>query len=147
LGDREGEHLGVARAAKALVVYVVDDDASVRKALSRLMRSAGFEPREFECPERFLEQVCTKTPACVLLDITMPQVTGLEVQKRLKEKGIGLPVIAVSARDDEETRRLARELGAQFFLRKPVDDQALMDAIHWVMNTGFPGRSGGRNQK
>jgi FixJ family two-component response regulator len=140
--------LGVARAAaKALVVYIVDDDVSVRKALSRLMRSAGLEPREFECPERFLKEVCTAVPACVLLDITMPGITGLEVQRRLREKGVGLPVIAVSARDDEETRRLARELGAQFFLRKPVDDQALMDAIHWVMNTDFPGRSDDGSQK
>ena len=117
---------------KTLLVYVVDDDESVRTSLSRLMRSAGFAPRVFDSAEQFLRSLQTERPACVLLDITMPNVTGLEVQARLKDKGIKLPVIAVSARDDEDTRRLARELGVQFFLRKPVDDQALLDAIHWV---------------
>lgn len=120
------------RTAKTLLVYIVDDDESVRTGLSRLMRSAGFEARVFESAEQFLENLQTDRPGCVLLDITMPQVTGLEVQARLKQKGIKVPVIAVSARDDEETRRLARELGVQFFLRKPVDDQALLDAIAWV---------------
>lgn len=119
-------------AVKTLLVYIVDDDESVRTGLSRLMRSAGFEARVFDSAGQFLRNLQTERPACVLLDITMPNVTGLEVQARLKEKGIMLPVIAVSARDDEDTRRLARELGAKFFLRKPVDDQALLDAIHWV---------------
>lgn len=103
------------------------------------MRSVGFEPRAFEDAGCFLNavrsEVRAKCPACVLLDITMPHITGLQVQARLKEEGIDLPVIAVSARDDEDTRRLARELGARFFLRKPVDDQALLDAIHWVMDS------------
>jgi FixJ family two-component response regulator len=117
---------------KTLLVYIVDDDESVRTGLSRLMRSAGFEARTFESAEQFLKNLHIERPACVLLDITMPNVTGLEVQARLKQKGMNLPVIAVSARDDEETRRLARELGVQFFFRKPVDDQALLDAIAWV---------------
>jgi len=115
-----------------LVVYIVDDDASVRTALSRLMRSAGFVAKDFANPQSFLGEVCTERPACLLLDMTMPRTTGLEVQAQLKKRGITLPVIGVSARDDEMTRRLARELGAQFFLRKPVDDQALFDAIAWV---------------
>jgi FixJ family two-component response regulator len=117
---------------RSLLVYIVDDDEAVRTGLSRLMRSAGFEARAFDSAEQFLCSLKTERPACVLLDITMPNVTGLEVQARLREKGIKVPVIAVSARDDEETRRLARELGVQFFLRKPVDDQALLDAIAWV---------------
>lgn len=118
--------------AKTLLVYIVDDDESVRTGLSRLMRSAGFEVRAFESAEQFLENLQSERPACVLLDITMPGASGLDVQARLKEKGMHLPVIAVSARDDEETRRLARDLGVQFFFRKPVDDQALLDAIAWV---------------
>jgi CheY-like chemotaxis protein len=67
------------------------------------------------------------------MDITMPRMSGLEFGAKLKEKGIALPVIAVSARDDDETRHLARDLGVRFFLRKPVDDQALLDAISWVV--------------
>lgn len=129
------ERIGVfhlMNAVKTLLVYIVDDDESVRIGLSRLMRSAGFEARTFGGAEEFLKNLQTERPACVLLDITMPGATGLDVQARLNEKGVRLPVIAVSARDDEETRRLARELGVQFFLRKPVDDQALLDAITWV---------------
>jgi CheY-like chemotaxis protein len=67
------------------------------------------------------------------MDITMPRMGGLAFGAELKARGIGLPVIAVSARDDEDTRHLARELGVRFFLRKPVDDQALLDAISWVV--------------
>lgn len=115
------------------VVYIVDDDDSVRKGLSRLMGAAGFKPRAFASPEAFLKEVRVDSSGCVLLDITMPSLTGLQVQARLNEKGINLPVIAVSARDDDETRTMARALGAKFFLRKPVDDRALLDAIDWVI--------------
>jgi FixJ family two-component response regulator len=118
--------------AAARVVYIVDDDNSVLTGLSRLMRSAGIEPRGFLSAGEFLASVRETPSACVLLDITMPRITGLEVQQRLKEKGIDLPVIAVSARDDDDTRAMARSLGAKFFFRKPVDDRALLDAIGWV---------------
>ena len=114
------------------VVYIVDHDDSMRTGLSRLMRSVGFEPRAFASLDALLEAVCTSPAACILLDITMPGVTGLQVQAQLKAKGIDLPVIAVSARDDDETRAMARELGGKFFFRKPVDDRALLDAIDWV---------------
>ena len=117
------------------VVYVVDDDDSVRMGLSRLLRSAGVEPRVYALPSRFLDEVRFEPAACILLDITMPGMSGLEVQARLQDKGINLPVIAVSARDDDETRARARALGAQFFLRKPVDDRALLDAIDWVTSS------------
>ena len=117
------------------VVYIVDDDASVRKGLARLMRSAGLDPKPYDSSERFLAEVCQEKSACVLLDITMPRLTGLQVQVGLKDKGIDLPVLAVSARDDEDTRQLARSLGARFFFRKPVDDQALLDAIAWVIGS------------
>jgi len=116
----------------AVMVYIVDDDDSVRGGLSRLMRSAGYEVKAFESADRFLDEVREDPRACVLLDMTMPRLTGVQVQQRLKDRGIQVPVIAVSARDDEETRRVARELGAQFFFRKPVDDQALLDAIVWA---------------
>ena len=118
--------------AHALLVYIVHDDDSVRRGLSRLMSASGYEAKVYGTPEQFLEEVTGQRAGCVLLDVTMPRVTGLQVQARLKEMGLNLPVIAVSARDDEKTRVTARELGARFFLRKPVDDQALLDAISWV---------------
>jgi FixJ family two-component response regulator len=122
----------VAFAEQAWTIFIVDDDDSVRKALSRLMRGAGFEVRGFATAESFFEGCGTAVRTCVLMDITMPRMSGLQIQSRLKEKGIDLPVIAVSARDDDETRSSARMLGARFFLRKPVDDRALFDAIAWV---------------
>jgi FixJ family two-component response regulator len=123
----------VTEPAKPCVVYIVDDDDLVRKGLERLMRSGGLVPRTYASPELFLQEVRPESPACILLDITMPRMNGLEVQARLKARGNKMPVIAVSARDDDETRARARELDAQCFFRKPVDDQALLDAIAWIV--------------
>jgi FixJ family two-component response regulator len=113
-------------------VYIVDDDHSVRTSLSRLMRASGLPAKAFATPEAFLGDVDETSEGCVLLDITMPNMTGLQVQERMAERGVQLPVIAVSARDNDEVRAIARELGARFYLHKPVDDQALLDAIAWV---------------
>ncbi|MGZ9006028.1 MAG: response regulator transcription factor [Burkholderiales bacterium] len=118
---------------KPCVVYIVDDDDLVRKGLARLIRAGGLVPKPYESPELFLEEIKSEPCACILLDITMPRMSGLQVQVQLKARGITIPVIAVSARDDEETRRRARELDARCFFRKPVDDQALLDAIAWVV--------------
>lgn len=122
----------VAKPAATTVVYIVDDDDAVRDGIARLIRSAGLEPRAYDSAEAFLNDVSDAPHACVLLDITMPRLTGPQVQARLNERRISLPVITVSARDDDETRAWARNLGARMFLRKPVDDQALLDAISWV---------------
>jgi FixJ family two-component response regulator len=118
---------------QALLVYIVDDDESVRTALSRLMRSAGIESRTYESSEHFLEEIHNEGYACILMDMTMPRMNGMELIARLKEKGIKIPVIALSARDDDEIRQKAKDLDVRFFLRKPVDDQALLDAISWVV--------------
>jgi FixJ family two-component response regulator len=123
----------VTLKSEPLHVHIVDDDESVRKGLLRLMRSAGIESRAYESAEGFLAEVHNEGHACILMDITMPHMSGLELGARLREKGITLPVIAISARDDDDTRHLARDLGVRFFLRKPVDDQALLDAIAWVV--------------
>ncbi|HEX2831319.1 MAG TPA: response regulator [Burkholderiales bacterium] len=122
-------------AVQPCVVYIVDDDDLVRKGLARLMRAGGFTPKLYASPERFLEEVGSEPRACILLDITMPRMSGLQVQAELKARGIGMPVIAVSARDDEDTRRRARDLDARCFFRKPVDDQALLDAIAWILQS------------
>jgi len=123
----------MTNGSTAAIVYIVDDDDSVRKSLTRLMRSSGLKSQDFGSAEQFLAAADLQRDACVLLDITMPRLTGLQLQVKLKELQIDLPVIAVSARDDADTRNMARELGARFFFRKPVDDQALLDAINWVL--------------
>jgi FixJ family two-component response regulator len=134
----------VLAPAKSCVVYIIDDDELVRKGLARLMRAGGFTPRVYESPDRFLQELGPEGPACILLDITMPRMTGLQVQSELKVRGSTIPVIAVSARDDDDTRRRARELDARCFFRKPVDDQALLDAINWVIQSDQQTRLDGR---
>jgi len=114
------------------LVYVIDDDESVRRALQRLLRSAGFEVKAFSSAKEFLESEGLDGRACVVLDIHMPGLSGFDVQERLASKEIRMPVIIVSAFDDAETRERARRLGAVAFFRKPVDGQALIDAIQWA---------------
>jgi FixJ family two-component response regulator len=115
-----------------LVVHVVDDDEDVRGGFTRLLRSAGLEVRAFASAQQFLDQIDSSTSGCILLDVTMPGITGPEALVRLKEKCNSLPVIVVSARDNESVHKVVYALGARMFLRKPVDDQALLDAINWV---------------
>lgn len=123
----------MAGIRKAITVYILDDDESVRRSLLRLLGAAGFEAVAFDAAESFLLHIPSVTPpGCLLLDITMPHMSGLQVVQRMRAMGVSVPVIAVSARDDNETRCLAHQLGAKLFLGKPVDDRALIDAIQWV---------------
>ena len=119
-------------ASGGLIVHIVDDDDGVRTGFARLLRSAGLDVRAYPSAEVFLDEVDRLAPGCVLLDITMPGITGPETLQRLKDRRDQLPVIVVSARDNEAIHKLTHEVGAKMFLRKPVDDQALLDAINWV---------------
>lgn len=116
------------------MIYIVDDDDSVRRALGRLIRSEGLHSEAFASGESFLSALPAGARGCVIMDIRMPGLTGHDVQQQLKNSGQKLPVIALSAQDDEEARHRARELGAVAFFRKPVDDQALLDSIHWLLS-------------
>lgn len=115
-----------------LVVHVVDDDADVRTGFTRLLRSAGLEVCAYASAERFLDEVGSAAPGCILLDVSMPGMSGPDALVQLRDRRDSLPVIVVSARDTEAVQRLVGALGAKMFLRKPVDDQALLDAINWV---------------
>ena len=114
------------------MVYVIDDDESVRKALKRLLRSADIDVEAFSSAEEFLSNSRQGQNACILIDIQMPGLTGFDLQKRLLSQQVRIPVIVISASDDVQTREHARDLGAVGFFRKPVDDQALLDAIWWA---------------
>jgi FixJ family two-component response regulator len=118
---------------KKKLVYVIDDDESMRRAFQLLFLSADFDVQVFRSAEKFLESGSLSEDSCIILDMRMPGMTGLELQKELASRKIGIPVIGVSAYDDRPTRDLARALGAVAFFRKPVDDQALVDAILWAM--------------
>lgn len=122
-------------------VYLLDDDDSVRKALSRLLRAEGLNSQAFSSGEAFLAGLPESAHGCVIMDIRMPGLTGPEVQQQLRQRGQHIPVIALSAQDDEQARHRARELGAVAFFRKPVDDQALLDSIHWLLSAPVPAAS------
>lgn len=123
-----------AALARSAIIYIVDDDDSVREGFAMLFRSAGFEPRPYATAEHFFAELEDLQNACILLDVNMPGVTGTGIQQRLLMEKCRLPVIVVSARDDDDTLADVRRLGARMFLRKPVDDQALLDAIQWVIS-------------
>ena len=114
-------------------VYVIDGDESVRKARKRFLMSADLDVETFFSAEEFLTHSRHDQSACILVDIPMPGLSGFDFQQRLLSQGVVLPVIAISASDDVKSYEHARELEAVCFFRKPVDDQALLDAIWWVL--------------
>ena len=115
------------------MIYVVDDDESVRKAFKRLLRSVNFDVETFSSAEEFLKDQMRNKNSCIIIDIRMPGLTGFDLQRKLAAQGIQIPVIVISASDDAQVREQARELGAVAFFRKPIDDQALLDAISWAI--------------
>lgn len=117
------------------IVYIVDKDDSVRRSLTRLMRANGFEPRCFMSPEQLLVELTAEPRSCIVLDITLAEPTETALRAQLKERKVDVPIIAISAHDDTAARESAHRLGAQFFLSKPVDDNALLDTIAWVSET------------
>jgi FixJ family two-component response regulator len=119
-------------SANKPTIYVVDDDPSVRRGFGRLLRFAGFATQTFASAEEFLGTQL-RDHACVIADVRMPGMTGIDLQKRLRVMDSVLPVIAVSAEDDPATRQQAHALGASAYFRKPVDGQALLDAITWAL--------------
>jgi FixJ family two-component response regulator len=110
-------------------VFVVDDYAPVRSAISRLLRAAGFAVVAFASPEKFLAQYDPHTPGCLVLDLDMPAVDGLELQRILAGKGSPLPVIFLTGHGDVPKSVQAMKRGASDFLTKPVNDEDLLAAI------------------
>jgi FixJ family two-component response regulator len=110
-------------------VFVVDDDAAVRKAVSRLLRSAGIAVTVFACPREFLAQYDPVTPGCLVLDIAMPGFDGLQLQTTLGEKGSNLPIIFLTGHGDVSKSVQAMRHGAFDFLTKPVSARNLLPAI------------------
>jgi FixJ family two-component response regulator len=110
-------------------VFLVDDDADVLKALGRLLRASGYDSREFASPEEFLREHDASMPGCAVLDVAMPDLDGLALQKALAAKGIERPVIFLTGRGDIPTTVRAMKAGAVDFLTKPVDAGALLTAI------------------
>lgn len=111
------------------VVYLVDDDAAVRKALTLLLETVGFEVYGFSDPAEFLGGIETLEPGCIVLDIRMPKISGLKVQEKLNSATCYWPIVVISGHGDLNACRQAFKNGAIDFLSKPVDEQDLIDAI------------------
>jgi FixJ family two-component response regulator len=110
-------------------VFVVDDYAPVRSAVSRLLRAAGFAVAAFASPEKFLAQYDQHAPGCLVLDLDMPAVHGLELQRILATKGSVLPIIFLTGHGDIPKSVQAMKRGASDFLTKPVNDKDLLAAV------------------
>ena len=111
------------------VVSIVDDDISVRRSTRRLLRSSGFRAEAFASAEEFLSSKSAGETACLILDLRMPGMNGLELQRRLAQSGNGIPIVFLSAHASEEDERSALSAGAVRFLRKPISKDGLLDAI------------------
>jgi RNA polymerase sigma factor (sigma-70 family) len=110
-------------------VFVVDDDAPIRDALSLLISLKGLRAAVFTSAEDFLAVYETSWRGCLLTDLKMPGMSGLELQGKLKERGVTLPVVVLTAHGDVNTTRAALKNGAIDFLEKPVDDDVLVDVL------------------
>jgi FixJ family two-component response regulator len=115
--------------ASDVLIAVVDDDPLVRKGLERLIRSMGWSVRTFASAQEFLERVPSDAPCCIVLDLQMPGLSGLDLQKRMAEMGLETPIIFLTGHGDIPVTVEAMKAGASEFLTKPVDDDKLRVAI------------------
>jgi two-component system, LuxR family, response regulator FixJ len=111
------------------LVAIVDDDASVRKSTRRLIRSFGYRAEAFATGEEFLSSPLPARIACLVLDVRMPDMDGLEVQRRVTGRGLHIPVIFISGRASDEEECRARSAGAMDFLRKPIATATLLQVL------------------
>jgi FixJ family two-component response regulator len=116
------------------VVFVVDDDASVRAALDSLFRSVNLVVRSFGSAQEFLSEAPTDGPACVVLDVRLPGMSGLDLQRQLAERDATLPVIIITGHGDIPMTVRAMHAGAVEFLPKPFRDQDLLDAVQQALD-------------
>jgi len=122
------------------IVFVVDDDPDVLKGLARLLRSAGLEVAAFSSPHAFLELHDSSAPGCLVLDLAMPGLNGLELQGALKAKGSAIPIVFLTGRGDIPMSVQAMKGGALDFLTKPVNDEDLLRAINAALEKDRIGR-------
>src|SRR3954449_1242663 len=145
---RPGRHgtlvqlLGARRPAPmpSIVPYVaiVDDEEPVRKALKRLLRASGLEADSYASGKEFLDATLLREPDCVLLDLHMPRMTGLQVLRALKATRHALPIIIITAHDAPEAREQCLAAGATAYLRKPLEEHELLDTITAALGARTP---------
>lgn len=117
------------------MVAIVDDDELIRDSLHGLMKEAGFHALSFASAEEFLNSGERQHTACLIADIRMPGMSGLELQSRLNKERHRIPIIFITAQGDEKMRMQALRAGAVEFLTKPFDDEVLLDSVRAALNS------------
>ena len=120
--------------SKTKLVAIVDDDSSMRNALQGLLKSVGFPSEAFASAEEFLKSGQQHQTACLITDIRMPGISGLELQARLNAARCRMPTIFITAHGDEEMRFQALRAGAVEFLSKPFDDEVLIETVRAALD-------------
>jgi FixJ family two-component response regulator len=118
------------------IVFVVDDDVSVRESLELLIDNAGWQPKAFASAQEFLESPCAVIPSCLLLDISLPGLNGLELQKRAAVERTAMPIIFITGYGDVPKTVQAMKAGAVEFLTKPFNAEVLLTAIRQALAPG-----------
>jgi len=122
------------------LVFVIDDDASMREAISRLLHAIGLTVRTFGSAREFLGTRLPDIPACVVLDVRLPDLSGLDLQREMVERGIHVPIIFITGHGDIQMSVQAMKAGAVEFLTKPFRDQELIDAVRSGIHRDREGR-------
>ena len=120
-------------SAEIPTVFVVDDDANVRASIQGLLKSAGLRAECFETAEQFLQRKPSKGPSCLILDVSLPGMSGLDFQQKLRNAGLQIPIIFVTGYGDIPMTVKAMKSGAVEFLTKPFEDQDLLDAVQQAL--------------
>jgi FixJ family two-component response regulator len=122
------------KPAGAATIFVIDDDAAVRAAIQGLLKSVGLRSESFGTPQDFLRRELPDGPSCLVLDVRLPGINGLEVQSELANTGVQIPIIFITGHGDIPMTVKAMKSGAVEFLTKPFRDQDLLDAIHQALD-------------
>lgn len=117
------------------LVSVVDDDESVRESLPDLLREFGFAASAFSSAKEFLSSNRVGQTKCLILDVAMPEMSGLELQQELKRRGQSIPIVFITGQRDSDLRNQALQQGARTFLHKPFSDMALLEALNAILRT------------
>jgi FixJ family two-component response regulator len=129
-------HRGTYTKVEQSLIAIVDDEEALREATESLLRSAGFRAESFGSAEAFLRSGCRATAGCLLLDVGLPGMSGLELQLQLIRDGCGIPIVFMTAQYDNEGRMRERALraGALAFLQKPFGDEDLLSAVRFALS-------------
>jgi FixJ family two-component response regulator len=131
----------------APLIYVVDDDPSIRRAVGRLMQAAGYATQLFATADEFVAFTRPACPACLVLDLWLPGMGGLELQHRLAEAGETLPIVVITGLADEAVRTLALKAGALAVLDKPFEDEQLLGQVRRALAQSAGAVANGRDSK